>query len=58
MSTIESIGLYYQGKSSQYENKMFKNYDRVNYKSKTIQELKSQLQSQIFIFQASRKLFN
>lgn len=57
LSTLESIALYYQGASSQYGNKMFKNYDRVNYSSKNLQELKSQLQSQIFVFQASKKIF-
>jgi hypothetical protein len=37
---------------------MFKNYDRVDYSSKSIQELKSQLQTQVFLFQASRKIFD
>jgi hypothetical protein len=36
---------------------VFKTYDRVNYGSKDIIGLKSQLQSQIFIFQTSRKVF-
>jgi hypothetical protein len=34
MSTLESIAIYYQNqenKNQNYQNKMFKNYDRVNY---------------------------
>lgn len=58
LSTLESIVMFYQGRAQEYSKKMFKAYDRVNYSSKSIQELKSQLHSQIFIFQASRKVFN
>lgn len=36
---------------------MFKNYDRVNYSSKSIAELKSQLQTQILLFKASLTVF-
>lgn len=36
LSTIESLTLHYQGKSNQFHNKMMKNYDQVNYSSKSI----------------------
>jgi hypothetical protein len=36
MSTLESMVQHYQGGSQQYNNKMFKAYDRVNYSTKGI----------------------
>ena len=36
---------------------MFGRYDRVDYSGKNIPELKSQLQTQIFLLQASRQVF-
>ena len=57
MSTLESMVQHFQGRSNQYNNKAFRTYDRVNYSSKSLPELKSQLQSQIFLFQASRRVF-
>lgn len=33
---------------------MFKNYDYMDYRAKTLEELQAQLQSQIIIFKASR----
>jgi hypothetical protein len=37
---------------------MFKSYDRVDYGSKNIQELKKQLQTQLYVFQASKMAFD
>lgn len=55
MSTLESLVDFFTNKTKDFSNKMFKNYDRVNYSSKNLQELKSQLNIHIFLLQASKK---
>lgn len=58
LSTIESLVLTYQPNSgSNYANKLFKNYDKVNYQSKNRLELLSQLKTHIIIFKASMTTF-
>ena len=45
---------HYQNKGNQFKNKMFSSYDRVDYGSKSLKELKSQLSIHVFLFQNSK----
>lgn len=59
LSVVESLILYYQNRhnSQNFKDKMFANYDRIDYHSKSLQELKSQLNVQLNVFLVSRRMF-
>ena len=53
MSSLEEIQHFYQGKGP----KEFREYDHVNYSSKSLLALKSQLQTQLTLLEASLIMF-
>lgn len=59
LSVLESLVLKYQNRhnSQNFKDKMFASYDRIDYHSKSLQELKSQLNVQLNVFLVSRRMF-
>jgi len=55
MSSLESLSDYFSKQGNNFSNKMFREYDRFNYSSKSDLELKSQLSTHILLLQASKQ---
>lgn len=57
MSTLESLEALFKNSQIKRQEKMYGYYDKVRFDDKNIQELKSQLQTQLVLLKASRQVF-